>query len=79
MVTLMRDEARQMANYWERQLSSLMEREHRHEVAVGRHLAARRIEAERPRRRAVAEVVETATVESREGTDTSEEESGGAQ
>ena len=79
MLTLRRDEARQMVNYWERQLSSLMEREHRHEVAVARHLAARRIEAEWPRRREVVDAVETPIVEERVGTDTSEEESGGAQ
>ena len=79
MLTLMRDEARAMARVWEKNLNDCLVRERKKEVRARRRLAIDRIEAERPRRRRVANVVETTIVSSSDGTDTSEEESGGAQ
>ena len=79
MLTLMRDEARAMVRIWEKKLNDCLARELSEEVNERRRLAAERIEAERPRRRRVANVVETTIVSSSDGTDTSEEESGGGQ
>ena len=79
MLTLMRDEARGMAGFWERKLNECLDKERRQEMAERRRLADRQIRDERPRRRQVTNVAETARVESDEGTDSSEGESGGAQ
>ena len=79
MLTLKRDEARKMANFWEGKVREFEGEEQRREMKEKRRLGAKQIEEERPRRRRVANVAETPMMEEDVGTDTSEEESGGGQ